>query len=209
MPELVIYESGEFEWNSHRPSQEDLDEQDARTLRRQCLFRWAAQFVAIALSQLPEVSKVAAFGAVARPLKNEVPRFSQYRRHGIEVLHECADLDLAVWLSDLTRLKELKNAMSRGLSLVQNTDYGGVAHHQVDVHVMLSETGKYQGRLCIFGQCPKPGKRECLVPGCGAKPFLQQFKGYSFNPARFEAESKVVLFDRASGFLVRPPPYGH
>jgi hypothetical protein len=46
---------------------------------------------------------------------------------------------------------------------------------------------------------------QCLVPGCGAQPFLQQFERYRFNAARFEGEPKVTLFDRASGFLVRPP----
>jgi hypothetical protein len=89
--------------------------------------------------------------------------------------------------------------------LVQDTPWGGVAHHQVDVHILDAESGVYRGRQCIFGQCPKPGKRECLVPGCGAQPFLQQFERYRFNPAQFEGESKVILFDRASGFLVRPP----
>ena len=62
------------------------------------------------------------------------------------------------------------------------------------------------GRPCsFFGQCPKPGKRECLVPGCGSEPFLRQFEKYSFNPAQFERAAKVTLFDRASGFLVHPP----
>jgi hypothetical protein len=83
------------------------------------------------MSQLPEVQKVAAFGAVAQPLQMEVPRFREYRHHRIEVLHECE--------------------------------------------------------------------------GCGEQPFLQQFEKYRFNSARFDGEPKVILFDRASGFLVRPP----
>ena len=186
------------------PSDEDEEEQNTLMLRRQCLFRWAAQWVAVAMSKLPEVRKVAAFGAVAQPLEKEVPRFREFRRHRIEVFHECADLDLAVWLSDLSRLKQLKNAMSNGLSLVQDTPYGGVAHHQVDVHIFDAESA-YRGRLCIFGRCPKPGKRECRVPGCGDELFLQQFQGYRFNPPRFEGELRVILFDRATGFVVRPP----
>jgi hypothetical protein len=59
--------------------------------------------------------------------------------------------------------------------------------------------------LCIFRTCPKPGKLECRVPGCGAEPFLQQFAEYHFNPARFAAEPKVVLFDRSASFVVPPP----
>ena len=96
------------------PSEEDIDEENTRMLRRQCLFRWAAQSVAIAMSKLPEVQKVAAFGAVAQPLEMEVPRFREFRRYRIEVLHECADLDLAVWTANLPGLKELKRAMSSG-----------------------------------------------------------------------------------------------
>jgi hypothetical protein len=219
IPELVVYEpnlavneDGEPDWRHYifenryePPSEEDTEEHNNRMLRRQCLFRWAAQLVAIAMNTLPEVQKVAAFGAVARPLEMEVPRFSQFRRHRIEVLHQCADLDLAVWTDDLSHLKELKRAMSRGLSLVQDTHYGGVAHHQVDVHILDAGSGAYRGRLCSFGQCPKPGKRECRVPGCGAQPFLRQFEGYSFNPARFEGEPRVTLLDKAGGYLVRAP----
>jgi len=226
IPELVLYddpidfEGGEDEdvnaaWDKYAfqdrfeppepPSEEDIGQQNTRMLRRQCLYRWAAQSIAVATSKLPEVQKVAAFGAVAQPLEMEVPRFRDFRRHQVEVLHECADLDLAVWTANLPGLKELKRAMSSGLSVVENTAWGGVAHHQVDVHIFDAGSGAYRGRLCAFGQCPKPRKLQCLVPGCGAQPFLQQFEKYRFNPARFEGEPKVTLFDRASGFLVRPP----
>lgn len=187
------------------PDDDEIDEEDGLLLRRQRLFRWAAQAVAVAVSELPEVQKVAAFGAVSQPLEREVPRFRKFRRHGIRVLHECADLDLAVWLNDLSRLKELKSAMSRALALTQNTGWGGVAHHQVDVHLFDFAGGQYCGRLCIFGQCPKAGKLDCLVPGCGAQPFLQQFRNYRFNLGRFAGEPKVILFERSATFLVGLP----
>jgi hypothetical protein len=188
------------------PSAPDIADQNTLMLRRQRLFRWAAHVIAASLSQLPEVDKVAAFGAVAQPLVKEIPRFREFRRHRIPVLHECADLDLAVWVSTLDTLKGLKKAMGRGLAIVQDTPYGGVAHHQVDVHVFDSGAGDYRGRLCIYGQCPKEGKRECLVPDCGEHAFLQQFADYRFHRARFEAEPKVILFERSSGFLVGLPP---
>jgi len=190
---------------SEPPSSEDIYEQNGLLLRRQRLFRWAAQSVAVAVSEMPAVRKVAAFGAVARPLKMEVPRFSQFRRHRIEVFHECTDLDLAIWMNDFSDLKSVKKALGRGLGLVQDTPYGGVAHHQVDVHLFDASSGDYRGRLCNFGQCPKAGKRECRVPGCGDDPFLRQFAGYRFNPGRFARESRVVLFDRDDGFLVHIP----
>lgn len=200
------FPGGEFGFDRYEPPDEaDIEEQNGLILRGQRLLRWAAEAIAVAWSRLPEVEKVAAFGAVSQPLDMEVPRFREYRRHGIEVLHECADLDLAVWLTDLGKLRDLKNAMAKGLALTQDTAYGGVAHHQVDVHVFEYASGAYRGRLCIFGQCPKPGKRECQVPGCGAQPFLQQFADYYFNPALFSAAPKVILFDRATGFLVPLP----
>jgi hypothetical protein len=222
IPELVLEDPFESEgdededmdaaWDKYafqdrleEPSEEDIDQQNTRMLRRQCLFRWAAQSVAVAMSQLPDVRKVAAFGAVAQPLEMEVPRFREFRRHRIEILHECADLDLAVWTANLPGLKELRRAMGRGLSVVQDTQWGGVANHQVDVHIFDSGSGAYRGRLCAFGQCPKPRKIECLVRGCGEQPFLQRFEKYRFNSAQFEGEPRVTLFDRASGFLVRPP----
>jgi hypothetical protein len=97
------------------PDEDDIEEQNGLILRRQRLLRWAAEAIAVKWSRLPEVEKVAAFGAASQPLEMEVPRFPQFRRHRIEVLHECADLDLAVWLTDLGRLRDLKNAMARGL----------------------------------------------------------------------------------------------
>ncbi len=66
---------------------------------------------------------MAAFGSVSQPLDTEVPRFRKFQRYGIETLHECADLDLAVWLNDLGRLKALKKAMARGLAVTQDTPY--------------------------------------------------------------------------------------
>jgi hypothetical protein len=186
------------------PDAEDIAESNTRGLRRQCLYRWAAQSIAVAMNGLPEIRQVAAFGSVAQPLEMEVPRFGQYRRRGMETYHTCRDLDLAVWTADLGKLRDLKKAMQGGLSIAHDTEYGGVAHHQVDVHVFDAATGDYRGRLCIFKECPK-GKRECLARGCGHQPFLQQFDGYRFNPARFAAEPKVILVDKASGFVVRVP----
>jgi hypothetical protein len=220
IPELVIYEPPEPEYEDpylepyglphfpdrfEAPSEEDIDSENTRMLRRQALFRWAAQAVAVAMSQLPEIQKVVAFGAVAKPLGREIPRFREFRRNRIPVLHECRDLDLAVWTSDLSALKQLKTALSLGLTPVHDTHYGGVAHHAVDVHIFDAESGKYRGRLCSFGQCPKPRNRECLVEGCGAEPFLRQFERYSFRASQFESEPKVTLFDRESGFRVHLP----
>ena len=201
IPELVLVEKDlAWTWDDDHiphdfgpPSDEDMEQENTLMLRQQCLFRWAAESVAIAMSELPEVQAVMAFGAVARPLKRN------------QILHQCADLDLAVWLAGISDLKMLKNAMSRGLSTVQDTPYGGVAHHQVDVHILDSGTGDYRGRLCGFRECPKPGKSQCRVQDCGAQPFLRQLEGFRWNSGRFLSEPRVTLFDRAAGFRVQPP----
>lgn len=208
IPDLRPYDPNEEEEEDdyEAPDEDDIEEEDTLMLRRQRLFRWAAQAIAISWSNFPAVQKVAAFGAVAQPLQREIPRFRRYRRHRIQILHECADLDLAVWLSALDDLKSLKNLMALALNQMKNTPYGGVAHHQVDVHIFDSEPAGYRGRLCIYGQCPKQGKMDCFVPHCGEELFLQQFRDYRFRRGQFEIdEPKVILFDRAGRFLVRPP----
>src|SRR5512133_3419640 len=43
-------------WEDDEP---DVDEQNTLMLRRQCLFRWAAQAIAISMSKMPEVARVA------------------------------------------------------------------------------------------------------------------------------------------------------
>jgi predicted nucleotidyltransferase len=89
---------------SRRPTRREIAEQDQSLLLRQQNFRHAADAVAAALAQFPEVRAIALFGSVARPLWREVPRFSDYRRHRIEVWHECKDVDLAVAYREVVSL---------------------------------------------------------------------------------------------------------
>jgi hypothetical protein len=153
-----------------RPSRADIDRQDQYQLKRQQDFRTAADAVAAALEAFTEVEKIALFGSAARPLVREVPRFQPYRQLGIEVLHECKDVDLAVWLAGTNRLRDLGRARSQALSQLYARTGTGVAQHQVDVFLLASCDGHYLGRLCGFASCPK-GKPECLVPGCGGDGF--------------------------------------
>lgn len=178
-----------------RPSKQKIEEQDQYMLRRQRNFRLAADVVTAAFAQLPEVEKVVLFGSVAVPLKKEVPRFREFRRHGIAVWHECKDVDLAVWMRDLDHLRNLQKARSRALNELHQTQNVGVAHHQVEVFIMEPGTDRYVGRLCAFTRCPKD-KLECLVPGCGDTPFLKQQKGFVFSKDALAAEKIITLFDR-------------
>jgi hypothetical protein len=75
-----------------------IEEQNQLMLRRQQEFRRAADVVTDAWTAFAEVQAVAVVGSVAKALWKEIPRFSDFRRAGIEVWHECADLDLALWI---------------------------------------------------------------------------------------------------------------
>lgn len=193
------------EWDDplrkHRPTlAEEIRDTDWSHRRQYDQFRLAADYVAVAFSRLPIVEKVALFGSVARPLVKEVPRHDRLRRARAEVWHECRNVNLAVWVNDLSGLRALGKARGQALNVLLDQTGAGVAHHQVDVAVYEPQTDRYRGALCIFGQCPK-GKRECRVPGCGAAPFLQLFEGFRMDPAALDGA--LTLFDRAAG--VGPP----
>jgi len=179
-----------------RPSRADIARQDQYQIKRQQDFRAAADAVAAALAPFSEIQKIALFGSVARPLFREVPRFQPYRQLRIQILHECKDVDLAVWLTDTARLRELGRA--RNLAVTQlHARFGiGVANHQVDVFLLAQSNGCYLGRLCIFSDCPK-GKPECAVPGCGATKFLRQHERFDLTASAFD--NAVILFDRQTG----------
>ena len=148
-----------------------------------------------ALAELPQVQKVVLFGSVAAPLFKEVPRFREFRWAGVAVWHECKDVDLAVWVSDLEDLKSLQRARTRALNALLEERDIGVAHHQVDIFLFEPGSNRYLGRLCWFGQCPK-GKQECLVPGCGQKPYLRQHLDFAFQPESLGPDKSVLLFAR-------------
>jgi len=73
-------------------------------LARQATFRRAADMIAADLTKVPEVRAIALFGSLARPLAREVPRFQPFKRHRIEILHECGDIDLAIAIDRLDHL---------------------------------------------------------------------------------------------------------
>ena len=81
-----------------------IEQQNQGLLRRQREFRLAADVVIDAWMAFAEVQAVAVVGSVAKVLWKEIPRFSDFRRAGIEVWHECGDLDLALWIDSQERL---------------------------------------------------------------------------------------------------------
>ena len=183
-----------------RPTHQEIAAQDRQMLDRQTQFRLAADAVTAALARVPEVEAVVLIGSVARPLWREVPRFQPFRSWDVSVWHECKDVDLAVWLARLDRLQTLNRARSMALHRLFEEKQIGVAHHQVEIFILQGEVNAYRGRLCSFSQCPK-GKRECLVPGCGRDPFLQQHAGFTFWPDALAPDRIMHLYDRRRGIL--------
>ena len=185
-----------------RPTRREIAEQGCQVLARQAQFRLAADAVTAALAGVPEVEAVALIGSVARPLSREVPRFQPFRYWDIPIWHECKDVDLAVWLDRLDRLQTLNRARSLALHQLFKGKQIGVAHHQVEIFILQGKVNAYRGRLCSFSQCPK-GKRECLVPGCGRDPFLQQHASFTFWPDALAPDKIMLLYDRRRGILRR------
>lgn len=179
-----------------KPSRKEIEEQNRFMLVRHEHFRIAGEYVASALGEIPEVEKVALIGSVASPLEKEIPRFWKFRRAGIEIWHECKDVDLAVWMRDVSCLNRLQKARSQALNDLLHEKNVGVAHHQVEVFLFEPETDRHLGRLCCFSQCPKEKKIECLVPGCGDTQFLRQHQDFVWNPQSLEPCKFVLLYEQ-------------
>ncbi|TIQ36063.1 MAG: hypothetical protein E5X48_11630 [Mesorhizobium sp.] len=179
----------------------EIEEQNSYLLRLQHDFRRAADIVTDALMTFEEVEAIAVIGSVAKPLWKEVPRFREFRRAGIEVWHECKDVDLAVWISSQLRLGALRRARDSALRRAYESGKGpSTANHQVEIFLIEPETDRYLGRLCNFNACPK-GKPECRVPGCGAVPFNKCVDGFVPHVDLLASASHAMLYQRGAGRL--------
>jgi hypothetical protein len=179
----------------HTATQKAVEGHDRAMLRRQEQFRLAAEYVAGGFAAVPGVSKVVLFGSVARSLEREAPRYRPLRGTSLRAFHECRDVDLAVWLSDLTQLRALQRARSDALKRLLEEHNVGVAHHQLDVFILEPGTDRLLGWLCHFTACPKEGKSECLAPGCGSTALLRQFEGFVFDPTAVDPGRSTVLYE--------------
>jgi len=179
----------------------EIDEQNRYLLQLQQDFRRAADVVTDALMTFEEVEAIAVIGSVAKSLWKEVPRFSEFRRAGIEVWHECKDLDLAVWISSQHRLGALRRARDVALRKGYESGKGpSTANHQVDIFLIEPGTDRYLGRLCNFNSCPKD-KPECRVPGCGAVSFNRYFDGFVPHSDLLASAEYAMLYGRGAGRL--------
>ena len=190
----------------------EIDDQNRGLLERQREFRMAADVVADAWMGFPEVQGIAVIGSVAKLLWKEVPRFREFRRKGIEVWHECGDLDLALWIDSQHRLGELRSAAARALQRAFKEGVGiSVVSHQLDTFLFEPGSDRYLGRLCSFSKCPK-GKRDCLVPGCGEVPFNKRIAEFKPRADLLAPAAHAMLYQRGLGRLrsaLELPTVGH
>lgn len=178
-----------------------IEEENNRMARRQRELRMAADVVTKCWLRFPEVRAIAVIGSVAKPLRKEVPRFSEFRKQRIEIWHECGDLDLALWLDSQHRLGELRRARDVALRDAFANGVGiSVANHQVDVFLFEPHSDRYLGRLCSFNECPK-GKPACLVPGCGAIPFNKHIAEFVPRADLLASAADTMLYRRGTGVL--------
>ena len=176
--------------------------ENRRRLRRQQTFRKAADVVTDALVDFEEVEAVAVVGSAARALWKERPRSWKARKAGISLWHECRDLDLAVWLSSLERLKGLRRARDIALRDARvESGKLGMAGNQVELLLLEPGSDRYLGRLCDFSSCPKR-KQECAVPGCGTVPFKRVISGFFRLDHLLEPTVYSMLYRRGEGRLM-------
>jgi hypothetical protein len=178
-----------------------IEEENNRMVRRQREFRLAADVVTKCWLRFSEVQAIAVIGSVSKPLWKEVPRFSEFRRQGVEIWHECGDLDLALWIDSQRRLGELRRARDRALREAFEGGVGiSVANHQVDVFLFEPQSDRYLGRLCSFNECPK-GKPACFVAGCGTIPFNKHIVDFVPHANLLASAADAMLYRRGTGML--------
>lgn len=179
----------------------EIEQQNRYLLDQQRRFRVAADVAADAWMAFPEIHAVAVIGSVAKALWKEVPRFSDFRRAGIEVWHECHDLDLALWIDTQQRLGAIRRAASRALrDAFESGADTSVTDHQLDIFMFDPANDAYLGRLCSFNQCPK-GKQDCAVPGCGAIAFNKVIDGFAPRTDLLAPAQHAMLYRRGIGRL--------
>jgi hypothetical protein len=75
-----------------------------------------------------------------------------------------------------------------------------VVSQQLDAFLIEPGSERYLGRLCSFNACPK-GKRDCLVPGCGAIPFNKVIAEFKPRADLLEPAQYALLYERGAGRL--------
>ncbi len=172
----------------------EFEEDNRRNLKKHKDFRIAAEYVADLIKEVPGVVKIVLFDSAALPLEKEYSRFRKYKRFGKEMYHECKDVDPAVWVNDFKCLKQILKTRNRSSLTLFDEKQIGIAHHQIEIFIFASDNNQYIGRLCIFNECPREGKKECLVPGCGEIPFVKKVESFTLYDDALAAEKSILLY---------------
>jgi hypothetical protein len=169
--------------------------ENSRMLQRRESFRRVAEALAKRLAEIPAVTRIVLFGSTVAPPRKELPRSGRFRRAGIEVWHECRDVNLAVWVSDLQCLEKLIRERRAGLAEMLARKKVDLDEKHVDILVMQAEDDCL-GTLCWHDQCPSQGKYDCFNRGCGTPPFVRPMRRGRFHAARVPADRKMMLYER-------------
>ncbi len=155
----------------------------------------AATALAERLAEFPEIHRIALFGSVAKPPFMEPHPYSrQLRDRGVEIFHTPKDVDLAVWISSLDNLREIRRAMSTTLTpLADKVD--GLCGNHIELFLFDTNTSAYIGRACHFKDCPRLGP-DCRNQGCGQPKHLKKMDGFVLHPEAVSRVNSQPLFER-------------
>jgi hypothetical protein len=171
--------------------------ENARMLHRRDEFRRLGEAVAGRLAEIPAVARIVLFGSTVGPPRKELPRSGRFRRAGIEVWHECRNVNLAVWVDDLEYLETLQQTRRVAVTQALARKKLDVDEQHVDVMVMRG-ADECLGFLCCFDECPCKGKYDCLMTGCGATPRVKPLRGRQFHIQRVPEDRKTTLYQRGA-----------
>ena len=124
------------------PTKAVIAAEERALLERQRVFRFVADQLTAALAQCADVEVIALIGSVARPLPREVPRFSPYRQLRLPIAHECKDVDLAVWVSQVDGLDKLRHARGSIIKKIVAERGHWPAVHEIEVFLLEPGTNR-------------------------------------------------------------------
>lgn len=120
-------------------------------------------------------------------------------RGDLQERHVQVAIDLTVRVTSPSGADRMRKAGSRVVADLNGLDlHLNIAHHAFSIHLTDHASGRYLGMVCHFNQCPKH-KRECLVPGCRAAPFVRILPRFQLKPHRLNESDSQVLFQRERG----------
>ena len=181
---------GTFDGNWKRLIDATESDYEKATLKRYKDFCYAAVEMAKHLTDFPEVEKIALFGSLAKPpYRKRLPI-----RKRIWTFHNPRDIDLAVWLSSLENLGDMRKAL---VALVKDITQKvpGLCEGSIELFVFDSKSSKYLGRVCHYRECPRQGM-ECMTKGCGKPKHLKKMADFKLVPDAVSRLYSQLLFER-------------